>query len=104
MHYLKYMIVTEPAKEKIQDLLSTFKLNTYFSITVSGDSIKGFHWNFSLDTSRSLNPRVPDAEVYISVDPFITTTYESYPALFDKILDFDRANNEFLITTKMDLG
>ena len=92
------MEITNKAKNKIAELLKKFPANTYFVIHVTGQTLDGFNYSCFFDTSRSLNQNVPDAQVYISVDPYVTCNYNSYPALFEKIFDYDEVTDEFIIS------
>jgi hypothetical protein len=94
------MKISDTAKNKIQELLIDFPANTYFTITVTGTVENGFNWSCMYDTTRYLSPNTKDAEVYLCVDPFIVTDYNSYPALFEKTFDYDDQTNEFIITKK----
>ncbi len=94
------MLFTQSALEKISEILLPFKKDAYFNIDVNGDLIEGFTWHLSIDTSRCLGEHVPDAQVYLNVDPYITTNYKSYPTVFNKKLDYSLATDEFIITNQ----
>lgn len=97
LHHSK-MQITAAAKNKIESLLKDFPVNTYFSIKIHGNIPNGFNYSCFFDTSRSKIQNIPDAQVYMCVDPFIVTDYVSYASLFEKTFDYDETLNEFVIT------
>jgi Fe-S cluster assembly iron-binding protein IscA len=88
------MIITQPALEKIETLLSA---RAAFQIIVDGSNPDGFHVSFAINDFFTKFEE-PDNIVWIESSPNIITDYESFVYLFDKQLDYNKQTNEFIVT------